>query len=110
MTKNYKDFSIDAYSWETRNAWGHKAILYYKGHKINEHKITYYNRTWESYEYQSVMLGVISNELQYLLDSEIDEYKERHNIKRLSQAKKDEIANNMDNDLYRDLHEFYNTL
>lgn len=45
--------------WETHNAWGHKTNLLKNGKEIATNKVRYYNRTWESYEYQTCMRGCL---------------------------------------------------
>ena len=51
-----------AWNYETRNSWGHKGELW--GHigdeqVGNEKKIVYYNRTWESYRFQSLIHSLL---------------------------------------------------
>jgi len=64
-TYNQKTFKlsdsvyIDCETYETRYSWGHKAYLYVDDRQEAYKKITYYNRTWESYCYQSIIHGII---------------------------------------------------
>jgi len=44
---------------KTRMAFKHTAILLVDGRRTDEAKICYQNRTWESYEFQSVMQRLI---------------------------------------------------
>ena len=44
---------------KTRIAFKHTAVLLVDGHKADETKVCYQNRTWESYEFQSVMERLI---------------------------------------------------
>ena len=50
---------IKVWNYETRTNWGHKCEI--RGHlgdnycKKNDFKIIYYNRTWESYRFQSML-------------------------------------------------------
>lgn len=50
---------IKVWNYETRSSWGHKAEI--RGHVgdryVSKHnfKNIYYNRTWESYRFQSVL-------------------------------------------------------
>lgn len=47
-------FTLVCESWNTRNSWGHMVTLYKNDSiKIGRAKIRYYNRTWESYQYQA---------------------------------------------------------
>jgi hypothetical protein len=50
-----KNIYIDCWTYETRYSWGHKAELYINNELVSEKKITYYNRTWEAYTYQSIL-------------------------------------------------------
>lgn len=60
-----RDFELDnqyritCWTYETRYSWGHYAELYQNGSRIDDTKYTYYNRTWESYTYQSIIHGLI---------------------------------------------------
>lgn len=63
--KNVKTFiindnlSVDCWQYETRNSWGHRANLVQNGRIIMERKIRYYNRTWESFTYESILQDVV---------------------------------------------------
>jgi hypothetical protein len=49
-------------NWQnTRYGFRHVATLHKNGYEIAKAKCCYYNRTWESYEYESVLLKVIEN-------------------------------------------------
>jgi len=58
---------IEAEYYETRYSWGHKASLYINNHKVEHDKIRYYNRTWESYQFQSILNSIINKGLKNLL-------------------------------------------
>ena len=44
---------------KTRMAFKHTAVLLLDGRRVDETKVCYQNRTWESYEFQSVMEKLI---------------------------------------------------
>lgn len=55
-------FTFVCESWQTRNSWGHKVSLYRnESFFVGSAKIRYYNRTWESYLFQSAIKSVIYN-------------------------------------------------
>lgn len=54
-----KQYTIYCRSENTRYGFRHLAELYQDGHKVSAAKCCYYNRTWESYEYQSVIHDLI---------------------------------------------------
>ena len=87
---NKRNYSIFAESWENYRAWGHRAIL-----KINcstwESKIRYYNRTWESYQYESVIHSVIYDYIQYCKECIKEQYKTDNNIKRITEKHKKNV-------------------
>lgn len=71
--KDFKPLQFVCEYYETRNSWGHKGKILYNGHDINiTGKIRYYNRTWECYTYQSLLLQLIKQAMTYLRDNKID--------------------------------------
>ena len=54
------DFYIVCKSFSNSRSWGHIAIAYYKGQEVASSRIAYQNRTWERYQYESVMLKLIN--------------------------------------------------
>ena len=51
---------IKAEGWSTRYSWGHTAEIWANGELAASCRYRYYNRTWESYRFKSVLHGVIS--------------------------------------------------
>lgn len=49
------DIRIDCEYQKTQNGFRHLATAYYNGREIETAKCTYLNRTWEAYEFQSVL-------------------------------------------------------
>ena len=90
--KKYPELSIVAHTYENSHNWGHKATLLHNGtHELNTYKITYYNRTWESYQYQSVIKSVLNDYIDYLIKDYINDYKTQNNITRLKTTLKEEL-------------------
>ena len=56
-----KDIKIEAEYYETRYSWGHKAYLYLNGEQVGYKKITYYNRTWERYTFESILYAIVES-------------------------------------------------
>lgn len=50
--------TVEAKTYETRYSWGHKAWIYLDGEEIAHSKAVYHNRTWESYQFESVLLSL----------------------------------------------------
>lgn len=71
--KDFKPLQFVCESYETRNSWGHKGKVLYNNKDIGiTYKIRYYNRTWESYRYQSLLLHLIRLAMSYLSHDTID--------------------------------------
>lgn len=54
-----KEYSVVCNSKDTRNGFKHEATLHKNGFSIYQTKICYLNRTWEAYEYESILHKVI---------------------------------------------------
>ena len=90
--KAYPEFKIVAYSYETSSSWGYKAeLIRNNDYVLNTRKITYYNRTWEKYEYQSVIKSVLNDYIDYLIKDYINDYKTLNNITRLKSQQREEL-------------------
>ncbi len=85
---NNNEYTFFNEVWERGYSWGHRSVLHLNGYKLTEAKATYYNRTWESYQFQSVMMQAVENYTSELLWEAIDRYKQENNIKRLTKDKK----------------------
>jgi len=44
----------------TRNGFKHIAVLHKNGFEIAREKCTYQNRTWEAYEFETVLMNIIN--------------------------------------------------
>ena len=110
--KAYPEFKIVAYSYETSNSWGHKAkLMKNNDYILNEYKIRYYNRTWECYQYQSVIKAVLSDYMTYIINDYINDYKDTNDIKRLNRNLREELTRQAKmTTLYEKLETFYKEL
>lgn len=103
-------FTFVCESWKTRNSWGHEVTLYKNDtFKVGYTKIRYYNRTWESYLYQSAIKNVIIDVLEKIKAAAKKAFKALHNYKVMTKKRAAEFteyltknpAYNMYNGLYR---------
>lgn len=65
---------------KTRNGFKHEATLLINGSETETAKCCYLNRTWESYEFQSVINSLL-NKTKLLTDSEKEEFKNNNRRK-----------------------------
>ena len=76
-------------SWRnTRTGFAHDTTLFKNGREISTATVIYYNRTWESYEYQTVMQRCINNIEENRYNRFIENYKAENNIKRMTKEKR----------------------
>lgn len=54
------DVSVGCEVFSNSKAWGHIAKLFYKEQEMLENKVRYYNRTWERYQFESVLSGLVN--------------------------------------------------
>ena len=91
VCKSGNEYNIVNETWETSRAWGHKSTLIATWGEVESRKVRYYNRTWESYTYQTCMGGLLDTILEDNLKSYITQYKEKNDITRLTSLQKDMI-------------------
>ena len=89
--KSGNEYNIVNEYWENSNSWGHKSTLIAPWGEVESHKVRYYNRTWESYTYQTCMGGLLDTILENNQKSYITQYKEKNDITRLLADKKAEV-------------------
>lgn len=103
-------FTIVCESWRNKNSWGHQVTLYKNDTiKIDSIKIRYYNRTWESYQYQHAIKIVILNAIEEIKAAAKKAFLSLHNYKVMTKKRtadfleylKQDNKYNMYNVLYR---------
>ena len=80
-------------SWSTSNSWGHKTNVLINGCDYGEHKVRYYNRTWEMYTYQTCMSGAIREIMENNITMFLENYKENNGIIRFKKGQKEQLIN-----------------
>lgn len=91
----------------------HETTLFRNGKYIGKHNVQYYNRTWEVYTYQTVMKSLVRILMENFMEEFIVNWKDAHNIKRLTKQKKEVMMEDFQNNTpeeYAELEELYNKL
>ena len=80
-------------NWKSnRSGFVHETTLFNEyGRELGRYKCQYYNRTWECYEYQTVMKNCIYDLIEKKKKAFIQRSKEKKGIKRLLQKEKEII-------------------
>jgi len=84
-TINGNEYEVFGEYWETRQAWGHNAIFMKNGIEVTRARVRYYNRTWESYRFQSAGHQAVGVALDELAARLFEAYRERTGRKRLTE-------------------------
>lgn len=87
----YKNFKVVCDTYSKSNSWGHTAVVFKDDYELSRSKIRYYNRTWECYTYQSVILDALYDAIKSQQSYLITTYKDKNNVSRITKNKKDEI-------------------
>lgn len=82
--------------WETSRSWGHKTTVIRNGYDYDGYKVRYYNRTWESYKFQTCMLGAVRTIREDELKRYINNYKYRNDITRFKRGEKEKVIKEFD--------------
>lgn len=82
---------------DCRDGFSHTCDIYKNGRHLVSDRRHYINRTWESYRYQSVMLGAVQYELNYIVQNAINKYKEANGITRLVKARREKVLDAIHN-------------
>lgn len=96
-----------------RSGFVHETTLLRDGREIGCYKIQYYNRTWERYTYQSVMVGCVRELLDDCREAFERAWRNDHGVKRMTEAKREEMNRDFEADMpknYVELHELYSRL
>lgn len=102
---NGKEFILYCHTWETSRAWGHICELQMNGWHLATARARYYNRTWESYKYQSVMKSAVQQAIELETDLAIRRWKESTG-KRVCSAKQ-KAALMAESEIIQDLRKLY---
>jgi hypothetical protein len=74
-----------------RSGFYHETSLYIDRGLVITKRNQYYNRTWESYQFQSVMRCALSQLREKAFKDYVEDYKESHNVKRVSAEKREQL-------------------
>lgn len=101
------EFTFVNESENTRYGFRHICVMFINDYHRTTIYHSYYNRTWERYTYQTVMLEAIQEVMDEIYENELQDYKEHNGIKRLTAAKRKAFEDGLDNKRYKRLQEAY---
>ena len=104
------EFTFVNDSESTRYGFKHICVMFINDYHMTTIYHSYYNRTWETYTYQTVMLEAIQAVMNEIYESELQDYKEKNGIQRLTSLKRKAFEDNFNNQTYKGLQEAYGKL
>lgn len=97
-------FTFQCASVSRNSGFAHIVKLYKNGFEIAHTSVQYYNRTWESYKYQTAMSKCVRKEMERILKEGLADYKTEHNLKQMRSNVKEEVTNAIKNSFeYKEL-------
>lgn len=78
----------------------HTAIIFFQNCEKEKTAIQYYNRTWEVFDYETVINKLINIELEKIYNNYKETYKKENNIKRINKESEKAIKNLCKNSKY----------
>lgn len=88
--------------------WGHDVELRMDGNSISSFVVPYYNRTWETFKFQTAMLGALGKYRDAVKNQLFDKARETNNTRTLKQDTKNDILEN--NEWYQMVQKLYNEI
>lgn len=85
------EYTFECKSVRQGQGFAHKVILRKNGIEIERNSVQYYNRTWESYQYQTAMLGCVQKIKDRILNRAIDMWRERSGKTRIAKQQKEAV-------------------
>ena len=106
---SYKNFNIVGDTFSNAQSWGHTAVVFREDKEISKSKIRYFNRTWERYTYQSVILDALYDAIKRRENYLIINYKDITGASRITKRKKEELVE-CDKKIIelRDVYDYFN--
>lgn len=114
-SKKLKKYMFVNESVGTRSGFKHISKLFYNDYEIIENVAHYINRTWECYTFQTSMCGAVYTLIENRKEAIKRDYKEKNNIKRLTEKTKKELEKIYKSDekikiynlMYKELKNYY---
>lgn len=97
FTVNNREFEFFCYFKSTRNGFAHDCDLFIDGRRFTSAKINYLNRTWERYEYQSVMKKAVNQVIGSSEEWAKFETKSELGVSRMTKKANEVLKQKMDN-------------
>lgn len=108
---NGKEYQFVNESGNTRNGFYHRSTLFRNGYEVRNHRVSYLNRTWECYRYQTCMMGLVNAMKNDRIDRLTNDYKVNNNYSKLTAKRKAELQTIIEADaLCKEYDEVYDKL
>lgn len=69
-------FTFICWGWNEAGRWGHEVRLLDRGREVARSRIRYYNRTWETYRFQTAMMDAVERLRRNMISHEEEKLRE----------------------------------
>ena len=91
-TINGSHYTVVCDSVKTQNGFAHNVQIFRNDIPVSKARVNYWNRTWESFQFQSAIYSAISNWKDSIITDAKDRFKRENNLKRVSENNTKYIA------------------
>lgn len=82
---------------DTRSGFKHVCNLFINNIHATAATCYYYNRTWESWDYQTVCIAAVNNLMNEYIEQKKDQFKALHNYSRMTKKRANEFTEHLKN-------------
>lgn len=100
ITMNGHDYTFVCKTRVTRNGFAHDVELFIDDMRAEENTSTYLNRTWETFCYQTCMLGAINKAIDKHAGAIERRFRNVNNISRMTTEKARELVTEIDSNTF----------
>lgn len=95
---NGKKYTFFNESGNTRSGFYHKSVLFINDNEVIDNRCNYYNRTWECYQYQTVMKYCLYKLKNNRVERLKERFKTENGYSKMTQKRLEEFQKVVDND------------
>lgn len=111
MLRKIDNYTFVCNSRNTRSGFAHDCTLYKNDLEIENASCHYLNRTWECYQYQTVMLKTIRKVMETIENNCLFVFKKQHGYNKMTEKRKEEFVKYLEtNEEYEELNKVYDEL
>jgi hypothetical protein len=89
------NFEFICDSKSNKSGFKHTCTMFVNGVQFTQKSIQYYNRTWESYQYQSILKATFKSYIDFIYYDLLDKFKNDNNYQKMTCKRYQEFRQNL---------------